>query len=178
MSHIATQQREMPFAHIEKIVVNVGVGRLSQQQNFEEKILPQIKRDIALLSGQEPQVRRAKQAVAGFKIRQGHIVGVRATLRSRKMSDFLRRLIAIVLPRVRDFRGIPLSAVDHGGALHIGLGEQMVFPEVNPEQSPISFSLQVSVVPTTRNREEALHLYKRLGVPLRGFGGKKRAENA
>jgi large subunit ribosomal protein L5 len=152
---------------LEKIIINAGVGRLSSQPNFEEKGLIQVSRDLAALGGQKPQVRRAKKSIAGFKIREGQIVGLRVTLRRKKMFDFFHRFINIVLPRVRDFRGISLDSIDNGGALNIGLKEQFVFPEVNPEQSPISFSLGISMVPRKRNRREALENFRRLGAPLK-----------
>jgi len=133
-------------AFLEKIVINVGVGRLSQQSNFEEKILPQIMRDIAVIAGQAPRVRRAKKSIAGFKVREGQIVGVCVTLRGRRMVDFFNRLIMIVLPRVRDFRGIDPKVVDNGGVLNVGLREHLVFNEINPEESTLIFPLEISVV--------------------------------
>lgn len=153
--------------HLEKIVVDVGVGRLSQQPNFEEKILPQIQRDVALLAGQQPQVRRARKSISGFKIRQGQIVGLRTTLRGRKMVDFFQRFIKIVLPRVRDFRGIDQKSIDTHGILNLGLKEQLVFPEIRPEESSLIFPLGINVVPRLKDREAALHLYRELGLPLR-----------
>lgn len=158
---------ESPKQFFEKIVVNTGVGRLSQQPNFEEKILPQIKRDLALLAGQESHVRRARQSIAGFKTRQGQIVGLRITLRGRKMVDFFERLIMIVLPRVRDFRGIDLGAIDGGGSLNIGLKEQLVFPELNPEESTLIFPMQITLVPRRKNRDAAVAAYRRFGMPLK-----------
>lgn len=176
---------------LEKIVVGAGVGRLSSQPNFsaestssssragaprkaassggEEKksILSQIMNDLALITGQKPHVRRAKKSIAGFKVREGQIVGLSVTLRGRKMVDFFERLVKVVLPRVRDFRGIDTKAVDAGGALSIGIREQFVFPEAKPEQSPVSFSLGVSLVPKRKNREEALKEFRELGTPLK-----------
>jgi large subunit ribosomal protein L5 len=152
---------------LEKIVINAGVGRLSTQPNFEEKGLPQISRDLASITGQRPQVRRARKSIAGFKIREGQIIGLRATLRRRKMVDFFNRLIKIVLPRVRDFRGLDLVNIDAGGVLNVGLREQFVFPEISPEQSPLSFSLQASIVPRKRGRDEAIGELRKLGVPLK-----------
>jgi large subunit ribosomal protein L5 len=153
-------------AVVEKIVVNAGVGRASQQPGFEEKGLVQIMRDFELLAGQHPQVRRSKRSIAGFKMREGQIVGVRATLRHRKMVDFLERLIRIVLPRVHDFRGVNLGSVDAGGTLNVGFQEQFVFPEVNPENSPLTFSLGINIVPRRKNRAAAIEAYRALGLPL------------
>ena len=152
---------------LEKIVVNAGVGRLSQQPNFEQKILPQILGDISAIAGQKPETTKAKKSIAGFKTREGQIVGIKVTLRRRKMVDFFERLITIVLPRFRDFRGLDIGLIDNVGTLNIGFVEQTVFPEISQEESPISFSLGVNIVPKNKNREKALAEYRRLGVPLK-----------
>lgn len=157
----------------EKIVVNTGVGRASQMPNFEDKVLKQIKHDIASIAGQEPDVRRARKSIAGFKIREGQIIGLRVTLRKKKMFDFFERLIKIVLPRVRDFTGLAISSVDAGGNLNIGIKEQLVFPELNPEKSPFVFSLEVVLVPRIRDRVKATDLYRKLGVPIQKEKGSK-----
>ncbi len=166
------RKKEIQAALI-KIIVNAGVGRASQQPNFEDKVLTQITRDLSAIAGQRPQVRKAKKSIAGFKLREGQIVGLMATLRGAKMVDFFERLITIVLPRVRDFTGIEDKNVDAGGALNLGFREQFVFPEVNPEESPFIFSLGVSLVPKKRDRVQAMETYKKLGVPLRSFKAKK-----
>lgn len=153
------------FLH--KIVVNAGIGRLSQQPNFEEKGLKQIMDDLSIITGQRPEVRRAKKSVAGFKVREGQIVGLRVTLRRGRMVDFLRRLITIVLPRVRDFSGLDLKSIDQKGVLNVGLKEQFVFPEVAADRSPLTFTLGVNIVPRKRDREAALATYRRLGIPLK-----------
>lgn len=152
---------------LEKIVLDVGVGRMAQNPNFEEKGLVQLSRDIALLTGQKPQVRRAKKSIAGFKVREGQIVGLKVTLRRKKMVDFLERLIKMVWPRVKDFRGLELHAIDAGGVLNTGIKEQFVFSEVKPEESPISFSMGVSIVPRKKNREESIEKFRKLGIPLK-----------
>jgi len=159
---------------LEKIVIDVGVGRLSQTPNFEEKALVQVARDIALVTGQKAELRRAKKSIAGFKLREGTIVGLRVTLRRAKMVDFFERLITIVLPRVKDFTGLNLSNVDNGGTLNLGIREHQVFPEIVPEQSPISFSMGMSIVPRVRNREKSLAELRKLGVPLKKEGTKKK----
>lgn len=161
------KDKEEIRSFLEKIVINAGIGRVSGAQNFEDKVLPQIKKEIALIAGQMPQVRRAKKSIAGFKVREGQIVGLRVTLRGRKMVDFFERLITIVLPRVRDFAGIAEKNVDSGGALSIGFREQYVFPEIVPEESPYTFSLEVTAVPWRKKREAALEEYYKLGVPLK-----------
>ncbi len=152
---------------LEKVVVNAGIGRASQMPQFEEKILPQVVRDLGLITGQKSQLRPARKSIAGFKMREGQTVGARVTLRGRKCIDFFERLITIVLPRVRDFQGIDLSAIDAHGVLNLGFREQFVFPEVNPEESLFTFSLGVNVVPRTKKRAAAIEAYRALGVPLK-----------
>jgi large subunit ribosomal protein L5 len=158
---------QTPREFLEKIVIDVGVGRLSQNSQFEDKGLPQVMRDVALLAGQQPQVRKARKSISGFKLREGQTVGLRITLRRQKMVDFFERLIRIVLPRVRDFIGLDTHTVDGGGVLNVGLKEHSVFPEINQEQSPVIFSLGISIVPKEKNREEALEAYRRFGVPFK-----------
>ena len=156
---------------LEKIVINAGVGRLSQQPNFEQKIQPQVVRDISVIAGQMPELRKAKKSISGFKTREGQVVGVKVTLRRRKMVDFFERLITIVLPRLRDFRGIDTAFIDDVGTLNLGFTEQMVFPEINPEESPVTFSLGLNIVPRKKRREEAIAEYRKLGVPFSAQGG-------
>ncbi len=152
---------------LEKVVIDAGVGRLSAQPNFEEKALVQVMNDIASMTGQRPQVRRAKKSIAGFKTREGQIVGVKVTLRRKKMVDFFEKLVKIILPRVRDFTGIPQTNIDRAGILNLGIKDHAVFPEINPEKSPVSFSFGIAIVPKRRKRDEAVKTYFELGVPLR-----------
>jgi large subunit ribosomal protein L5 len=152
---------------IEKIIINAGIGRLSQQPNFEEKILPELIRDISLITGQKPMICRAKKSIAGFKMRAGQIVGLKTTLRRKKMADFLVKLIKITFPRIRDFQGIDLKNIDSNGNLSIGFKEQTVFPEINPEAVKFDFGLEISIVSKAKNREEAITLYRLLGMPLK-----------
>ncbi len=152
---------------LEKIVINAGVGRLSQQPNFEQKIQPQVVRDISVIAGQMPELRKAKKSISGFKTREGQVVGVKVTLRRSKMVDFFERMITIVLPRLRDFRGIDTAFIDDVGTLNFGFTEQMVFPEINPEESPVTFSLGINIVPRKKKREEVIAEYRKLGVPLK-----------
>jgi large subunit ribosomal protein L5 len=152
--------------YLEKIVVNTGIGRLSQTANFSDKVLPEVAAEFALVTGQKPSHRPARQSIAGFKMRAGTIIGLQSTLRRRRMADFLARLIHIVIPRVRDFRGISLNAIDRGGSLTMGIKEHIVFPEISGDVSKTNFGLQVTVVPKTRRREEVIALYRELGIPF------------
>ncbi len=153
---------------LQKIVVNTGIGRLSTSNaHFEEKILPEIIAEFKAITGQQPALRKARASIAGFKLRQGMIVGMNATLRGKRMRDFLERLNAIVLPRVRDFRGIDPKNIDGNGNLTIGIKEHTAFPEIVPENSKIDFGLEVTMVPLVRGRERSIALYEALGVPLK-----------
>jgi large subunit ribosomal protein L5 len=176
--HSHNMSRKELRAFLEKVVIDAGVGRLSQQPNFEDKILVQVMRDIASVTGQQPQIRRAQKSIAGFKTREGQIVGLKVTLRREKMVDFFERLIKIVLPRVRDFNGLEHSSIDNGGTLNIGVREQGVFPEIEPEKSPVAFGIGVSVVPRKKNRTAAYEAFAKYGVPLKkeapAKGGKKK----
>lgn len=152
---------------LEKIVVSIGVGKLRNQTQFEEKILPEIMKELALITGQKPAVRQAKKSIAGFKTREGDIVGLQITLRGRRMNDFLNRLVHVVFPRVKDFKGINLKNIDGIGNLNVGFREQFVFPEVSAETSKVNFGLQATFVPNIKKRSQAIELYRRLGLPLK-----------
>jgi len=154
-------------SQLEKIVVNSGIGRLSQLPNFEEKVLPELMKEFALITGQRPATRIARQSIAGFKIRAGQIVGLKADLRSKRMVDFFQKLVKVVLPRMRDFRGINLKSIDNRGNLNIGFREQMVFPEISPEQSHHNYGLEVTIVPKQiKNRDKAIDFYREMNLPL------------
>ena len=150
-----------------KIVINCGIGKLRSQSQFDEKVLPEIEKEIATITGQKPAERVAKKSISTFKIREGEVVGLQVTLRKQRMNDFLTKVSSIVLPRVKDFRGLELSNVDHDGNLNFGFREQTVFPEINPERSRVTFGMQVTVVPRKKDREAAIALYRSLGVPLK-----------
>lgn len=156
------------FKNLEKIVVNIGIGRLSTMPNFEDKLLPEIMKEVALITGQKASERTAKKSIAGFKLRAGTAVGLKVTLRGKRMADFLNKFINAVLPRVRDFRGIDLKSVDKNGNLSVGIKEHWVFPEIIQETSKANFGLEVTIVPRfAKNKEEAIKLYRGLGIPLK-----------
>ncbi|MBI2013776.1 MAG: 50S ribosomal protein L5 [Candidatus Colwellbacteria bacterium] len=152
---------------LEKIVVSVGVGKLRQMPAFEEKILPEIIKDLSALTGQYPAKRGAKKSIANFKTRQGDVIGAVVTLRGKKMTNFLERLVNVALPRVRDFKGIDPKHFDKKGNLSIGMKEHTVFPEINPEKAQFPFGLQITLVVKAKNKEEAVKLIKDLAVPLK-----------
>ena len=154
---------------LEKIVVNVGVGRLRQQANFDDRILPDIIKEVAAITGQKPANRAARKSIAGFKVRENEIVGLQVTLRGARMENFLKLTVAAAFPRVKDFRGVEVSQVDENGNLNVGFKDQYVFPAINPEKSRVPFGFQVTLVPRVKNREAAIDFYRSFGVPLKSL---------
>ncbi|MDD2732215.1 MAG: 50S ribosomal protein L5 [Candidatus Pacebacteria bacterium] len=154
---------------IEKVVVNTGFGKLVIDKTSDErkKIQTEISDNLALICGQRPVLTRAKKSVAGFKLRQGLAVGAMATLRGRKMYDFLERLIDIYLPRTRDFQGIDPKSFDKKGNLTIAVKEHFIFPEISPEKSRIIFGIEITVVTTAKDNNEGLKLLKLIGFPIK-----------
>lgn len=146
---------------IEKVVVNIGIGRVKDDKERED-----IKKNIELITGQRPQGRPARIAIASFKTRKGSLVGYRVTLRGKRMQDFLERLVFVALPRTRDFRGIEKRAIDEYGNLHIGVREHIVFPEMTGEDIRRIFSLQITIVTNAHIKEKAGLLFQSLGFPL------------
>lgn len=154
------------YKNLEKIVINIGVGRMSGQPNFD-KTLPELVKAISLITGQKPATCVAKKSIAGFKLRMGTVVGLKTTLRGKRMKEFLDKLVNVVLPRVRDFRGIDHKSIDNAGNLTLGLKEHLAFPEITADTSRVSFGLEITIVPKLKVKEKAVELYKQLGVPLK-----------
>lgn len=157
----------MAVPKIEKVVVNCGFGKeVTVRSSAErEKIVKNISNILGLITGQKPSFKRARKSISAFKLKKGMLVGAKVTLRGRRMNDFLERLIWLVLPRTRDFRGISLKSIDKKGNLTIGFREYTSFPEVGPEKG--IFGLEVTVTTTAKSREEGIELLKLLGFPLR-----------
>ena len=153
----------MRIPKLEKIVINMGVGEAAQ----DSRRLDGAMEDLARITGQKPQLRRARKSIAGFKIRDGMPVGARVTLRGERMWEFLDRLINIALPRVRDFRGISPRSFDGRGNFALGLREQTIFPEVSYDSIDTTRGLDVAVVTTAETDEEARELLRMLGMPFR-----------
>lgn len=159
----------MSVPRIEKVVLNIGMGKMlsgkgsDEAKKFQEFIL----QELALISGQRPILTRARKSIAGFKIRKGATVGAKVTLRSKRMYDFLGRLIHTSLPRSRDFRGIKKESVDKKGQLTIGIKEHIIFPEIFPEKAKQIFSFEITIVTTAKKEEEAIELFRLLGFPLK-----------
>lgn len=148
---------------IEKIVVNVGIGRI----NKDEEAMKYVEEGIRAITGLKPIRTLAKKSISAFKIRKGAVVGVKATLRGKRMNDFLEKLIAVTLPRVRDFQGLDLEAVDSSGNLMIGFKEQFYFPEIRPDRFEKPYGLELAINTRAKTREHAIALYKKLGIPFR-----------
>ena len=163
--HVSPEAAKLA-AHFDKVIIQVGVGKAGNLANFEDKYLPQVVRDVTDITGQKPHTTAAKKSIAGFKVREGQVVGVVVTLRGKKMVDFLTRFTRIVLPRVRDFAGIPATKIDQGGALNVGVKEQYVFPEINPERSVSSFSLGITAVPKVRDRQATIDTLTAIEFPF------------
>ncbi|MBX6763965.1 MAG: 50S ribosomal protein L5 [Rubrobacteraceae bacterium] len=153
----------MRTPNLEKIVINMGVGEAAQ----DSRALDGAMNDLARISGQKPQVRRARKSIAGFKIREGMPVGVRVTLRRQRMWEFLDRLISVALPRVRDFRGVNPDSFDGRGNYALGLREQLIFPEIPYDEIDRTRGMDVVIVTTTDSDEEARELLRLLGMPFR-----------
>ncbi|MBI2670223.1 MAG: 50S ribosomal protein L5 [Candidatus Yanofskybacteria bacterium] len=155
----------MAVPKIEKVVVNVGYGRKAVAK--ETKAIEKIEQDLAKITGQKAAMRKAKQSISGFKVRQGLDVGMVVTLRGRRMYDFIDRLISIALPRSRDFHGLEQKVFDQHGNINIGIKEQTIFPEVTYESLKDIFPLEVTVVTTAKSKEEGVELLRLTGFPIK-----------
>ncbi len=147
---------------VEKVVVNVGVGKNRDDANYKEAVI----NDLMAITGQRSHERRARKSVAGFNVRKGNVIGYRVTLRGKRKDDFISRFINVVLPRVRDFRGIKMSSFDGKGNLNVGIEEQLAFPEIRADKTEVVFGLQATFVTTASDDEEGKGLLKELGFPL------------
>jgi len=158
----------MAVPKIEKVVVNTGFGRQAAALGNDEqkKLADYVLDNLGSIAGQKPVKTYARKAIASFKIRQGMVIGAKVSLRGKKMVDFLERLVHLVLPRTRDFKGLLNKAVDKQGNLTIGVKEHIVFPEILPEKARNIFGLEITVNTTAKTKEEALELFKLLGFPM------------
>ncbi|MDU0347763.1 50S ribosomal protein L5 [Actinomyces sp. MRS3W] len=153
----------MEVGRIEKVVVNMGVGEAAH----DSKLIEGAVRDLAAITGQKPQITRARKSIAQFKLREGQPIGAHATLRGDRMWEFLDRLIAISLPRIRDFRGLNPKQFDGNGNYTFGLTEQSVFHEIDPDAIDRVRGMDITVVTTAKTDEEARSLLKQLGFPFK-----------
>ena len=152
----------MRVPHLKKVVINIGVGEAIQNA----KALEAAQSDLAAVSGQRPVITRARKSIAAFHLRTGMPIGLKVTLRGERMYEFLFKLINIVLPRIREFQGVPLGSFDGWGNYTLGFKEQTVFPEIDYDKIDKPKGLEVSVVTTARRDEEGRELLKLLGMPF------------
>ncbi len=153
----------MAIPRLQKIVINMGMG----EAIANAKILDTAADELRAITGQKPVITKAKKSIASFKLRQGMPIGVMVTLRGDRMYEFLDRLVSVALPRVRDFRGVSPKAFDGRGNYTLGVREQLIFPEIDFNKVDKTRGLNISIVTTARNDEQARSLLKALGMPFR-----------
>ena len=146
-----------------KIVINMGVGKALQDKNRIEQAAD----NLAQIAGQKPQVTKAKVSISQFRLREGQEIGCRVTLRGKRMYEFLDRLIHVALPRIRDFRGVNPKSFDGNGNYTLGVSEQLIFPEVDPDKVTFTQGMDITIVTSTRADDEARELLRLFGMPFR-----------
>jgi large subunit ribosomal protein L5 len=156
-------KNKMAVPRLHKIVINMGVGDATQNP----KIMDPAVNELGQITGQKPVVTKAKKSIAAFKVREGMAIGAMVTLRGEKMYEFLDRFISVTLPRVRDFRGVSTKSFDGRGNYTIGLKDQLIFPEIDYAKVDKQKGMNVTIVTTARNDNEARVLLKQLGMPFR-----------
>jgi large subunit ribosomal protein L5 len=157
------RQNRLSLPRLQKIVVNMGVGKALQEKNRMELAAEQ----LSQITGQKALITKAKKAVSGFRLREDNPIGCKVTLRGRRMYEFLDRLISIALPRIRDFRGVNPKSFDGHGNYSLGLAEQMVFPEIDPDKVTFTQGMDVTFVTSTDSDDEARELLRGFGMPFR-----------
>lgn len=168
MMKVFGYKNRMQAPRLEKIVINVGLGEATQ----DIKLLEAAQSELGMITGQKAVITRAKKAIANFKIRRGSPIGCKVTLRRAKMYEFLDRLIAVAIPRIRDFRGMSPDSFDKGGNYSFGLNEQVIFPEVDVDKITKSHGMDVTIATSARTRDEAFELLRLFGFPFaRPAGG-------
>jgi large subunit ribosomal protein L5 len=153
----------MAIPKLSKIVINMGVGRATQDKALLESAVD----SLAKISGQKPLITKAKTSVSGFRLREGNDIGCKVTLRGSRMYEFLDRLVSIALPRIRDFRGVNPNSFDGHGNYSLGLAEQAVFPEIDSDKVHHTQGMDITIVTTAKNDDQARELLKQFGVPFR-----------
>ena len=153
----------MEVPKLEKIVINMGVGEGSHDAKFIEAAV----KDLETITGQKPVVTKARKSIAGFKLREGQVIGTKVTLRGENMYNFMEKLIKVSLPRVRDFRGLSRNSFDGRGNYTLGIKEQIIFPEIEYDQVLKVRGMDIVFVTTAKTNEEALELLSGFGMPFR-----------
>ena len=157
------QENVHALPKVEKVIINMGVGAaVADRKKLDEAVA-----HLTQLSGQKPQITRAKKAIAAFRLREGMPIGCRVTLRGARMYEFLDRLINLALPRVRDFRGVSAKSFDGNGNYSLGLSEQFVFPEIQADKATLTQGMNITIVTSATNNEEGRLLLKEIGIPFR-----------
>ena len=156
-------KNKMAIPRLEKIVINMGVGRATQDKTALEVAAE----SLARISGQKPVITKAKVSVSGFRLREGNEIGCKVTLRGRRMYEFLDRLISIALPRIRDFRGVNPDSFDGHGNYTLGLAEQVVFPEIEADRIQHTQGMDITIVTTASKDDQARELLRSFGLPFR-----------
>jgi large subunit ribosomal protein L5 len=156
-------KNSMAVPRVSKVTLNIGMGEASQNV----KLLDTAAAELGQIAGQKPVITRAKKSIANFKIRKGMAIGCMVTLRGERMYEFLDRLASIVLPRVRDFKGLPPNSFDGRGNYTLGLKDQLVFPEIDYTRVDKIKGMNITITTTARSDEEGRELLKQLGVPFR-----------
>jgi large subunit ribosomal protein L5 len=157
------RKNRLSLPRLQKIVINMGVGKALQDKNRMEQAVE----NLSMITGQKPQVTRAKKAISAFRLRENNEIGCRVTLRGRRMYEFLDRLISVALPRIRDFRGINPKSFDGHGNYSMGLTEQLVFPEIDPDKVTYTQGMDITFVTSTDSDDEARELLRAFGLPFR-----------
>lgn len=150
---------------IQKITVNIGVGNLRDNKE-QVKIM---RNDLALITGQQPAPRKSRKAIAGFKLRQGEIIGYSVTLRGERMYSFLAKLVNIVIPRIRDFRGLSIEKFDGKGNYSFGIKEHTIFPEIEAEKVKNLYGLSITITTSAKNNADGEKLLRVLGLPFKNI---------
>lgn len=153
-----------------KIVINVGLGEALKDKGVLEKVA----KELALVAGQKPVVTLARKAIAGFNLRKGNPIGLKVTLRGKRMYNFLEKLVTIVLPQVKDFRGVSAKGVDNFGNYTLGIKEQSVFPEIQSGGTSKTRGLEITIVTTAKKQEDGERLLQALGIPFASAQGKRK----
>jgi large subunit ribosomal protein L5 len=153
----------LSLPRLTKIVLNMGVGKALQDKNRMEQAAEQ----LTQIAGQRCQITKSRVAVSGFRLRENQEIGCRVTLRGKRMYEFLDRLINVALPRIRDFRGVNPKSFDGNGNYSMGVSEQLIFPEIDADKVNFTQGMDITIVTTTRNDDEARELLKQFGMPFR-----------
>jgi len=158
----------MAVPKVEKVVINSGFGKAIDGKGAGErkKIQENISKTLELIAGQKPFAVKAKKSIAAFKLREGVIIGLKVTLRGKRMYEFVEKLVGLVLPRGRDFRGIPLKSIPETGDLTLGFKEYTPFPEVNVEREKSLFGLEITIQTNAKTKKERIALLRLMGFPL------------